>query len=156
MLGSVMTARNREIDPGSMASITEPFVTRRCVLPPATSTTRPSTCLSNSAGSRAMRSMTFACNAPAAERVAASRTAFSAQSALRPRSSARLRMKATASFVAFAVMASFGSGWRSPSFLSLLSLSGVPLGRPGIEPPICTGVAAPILVPGAITAIWVA
>ena len=144
-LGSVMTARNREIHPGSMASTMASFVARRCVSPPATSTTRPSTCLSNSAGSRAMRSMTFACNAALAERLAASRTAFSAQSALRPRSSARLRMKATASFVTFAVMASFGSGWRSLSFLSLPSLSGVPLGRPGIGPPICTGVAAPMI-----------
>src|SRR5438477_6493922 len=49
---------------------------------------------------RATRSMTFACNAPLAERLAASRTAFSAQSALRPRSSARLWISSTASFVA--------------------------------------------------------
>ncbi|MGY4504602.1 hypothetical protein ACVWYH_008559 [Bradyrhizobium sp. GM24.11] len=60
-------------------------------------------------------------------------------------------MRATASFVTFAVIASFGS-----AVLSLLSLSGVPLGRPGSGPPICTGVAAPMLVPGAIAAIWVA
>src|SRR5258705_1447174 len=54
--------------------------------------------------------MTFICNAPLAERLAASRTAFSAQSTLRPRNSARLRINATASFVAFAVMASFNAG----------------------------------------------
>jgi hypothetical protein len=79
---------------------------------------------------------------------------------LRPRISARLRIKATASFVAFAVMASFVFGcWSLPSFLSLsLSIALVrgSVGRPGSGPPICTGVAAPRLVPGAMAAICVA
>ena len=85
MLGSVMTARNREVHPGSIGSMMASLVARCCVLPPATSTTRPSTRLSNSAGSRATRSMTFACSAALADRVAASRTAFSVRGARQTR-----------------------------------------------------------------------
>ena len=157
-LGSVITLRSREIHPGSTASRAASLVARCRVSPPAISTTRPSICLSSSSWSRATRSMTFACNAALAERLAASRTAFSAQSALRPRNSARLRIKATASFVAFDIMASFVFGCWSllPSFFSLSLLSGVASGRPGSGPPICTGVAAPRLVPGAMAAICVA
>ncbi len=142
-----------------MASITASFVASRRVAPPAISTVRPSIWLRSSAGLRATRSMTCACSAAVAVSVAASRTAFSPQSALRPRSSARLRISATASLVTFAVIASLDSDldsdFGSPSLL-LSPLSGAALGRPGSGPPIETGVAAPRLVPGAITAMWVA
>ena len=59
---------------------------------PATSTVRPSIIRRSSAVSRAMISITRSLQAALADRLAASRTAFSAHSALRPRSSARLRM----------------------------------------------------------------
>src|SRR6266436_4215476 len=78
------------------------------------------------------------------------------RSYLAPDGSIHLRISATASFVAFAVMASFNAGCCAPSFLSLPSLSGALPGRPGNGPPICTGVAAPRLVPGAMAAICVA
>ena len=58
-----------------------------------------------------------------------SRTAFSAQSALRPRSTAMVRAKAAASF----------------SIFFMLSLSMLP-------PPTATGCAAPMLVAGAMAA----
>ena len=64
--------RNREIHPGSIASRAASLVARCRVSPPATSTVRPSICLSSSAWSRATRSITFACNAALAERLAAS------------------------------------------------------------------------------------
>src|SRR5207247_5796501 len=61
------------------------------------------------------------------------RTAFSAQSALRPRSSATVRMNAAASFSIF--------------FSIVLSV---------FPPPSMTGDAAPMLVAGAIAAMWAA
>ena len=61
-------------------------------VPPATTTFRPCAFCSNSLILRASKSMTPAFKAALAERLAASRTAFSAQSALRPRISARDRM----------------------------------------------------------------
>src|SRR5438093_13566930 len=60
------------------------------------------------------------------------RTAFSAHSALRPRSSATVRMNAAESFSTF--------------FIIVLSA----------VPPIATGVAAPMLVAGDIAATWAA
>ena len=60
------------------------------------------------------------------------RTALTAHSTLRPRVSASPWMSAAASVVAF--------------LASVVS----------IGPPICTGVAAPMLVPGAIAATWLA
>ena len=65
--------------------------------PPSIATCRPSSFCSSSSRSAAIRSITFSFSASCAERLAASRTARSAQSALRPRSWARLRMYATAS-----------------------------------------------------------
>ncbi len=61
------------------------------------------------------------------------RTAFSAQSAFRPRSSAIVRMNAAASF----------------SIFFIIVLSAFP-------PPSMTGDAAPMLVAGAIAAMWAA
>ncbi len=58
-----MTASRREIQSGSIASSVASFVERWIVLPPATSTVRPSTCFSRSAGSRATSSMAPACSA---------------------------------------------------------------------------------------------
>ena len=81
--------------------------------------------------------MTFFFSASSAGRLTPSRTASSAQSALRLRSCARPRMYATASFVTFFTMV---------SSLSLPSLSLPP------PPMIETGDAAPRLVPGAIAA----
>jgi hypothetical protein len=78
--------------------------------------------------------------------VAASRTAFSAHAVLRLRSCARLRNIATASLMALSCAADFD--------VSLLSLSfGCEPGRPGTLPS-SIGVAAPILVPGAMAARW--
>ena len=71
---------------------------------------RPSMAASSASGSSATRSMTLRARACVADRLAASRTACSAQSALRPRISARLRMKATASLVALADIASASGG----------------------------------------------
>jgi len=86
--------------------------------------------------------MTLACSAPLAERVAASRTAYSGPTAtLRPR---RLVLGSADEaerrhWFDFAVKGSFGCSGRSPSFLSLPSLSGNATGQTGIGPPICTG-----------------
>jgi len=54
----------------------------------------------------------------------------------------------------FAAMASFGFALAVAILFVLVR--GCRSAEPGIGPPICTGVAAPILVPGAIAAIWVA
>ena len=103
--------------------------------------------------------MTFSFRASSAERLAAWRTAFSAHSTLRPRICARLRMYATASFIAFSPVPGRAMGDWSPSFRlssgsGLPPPSGSPPGRPGA--PIWIGVAAPRLVPGAIAATWLA
>jgi hypothetical protein len=91
--------------------------------------------------------MTFSLRASSPVSVAASRTAFSAHSALRPRICASERSIATASLVALrsAVL------W--PPDLSFCASSG--RGTPG-SPPISIGVAAPRLVPGAIAAMCAA
>ena len=78
--------------------------------------------------------MTFFSSASLAEMLALSATAEAAHSALRPRSSARDRAKATVSFFTFSAMVS------PPAFSG-----SVPVG------PI-TGAAAPMLVAGAIAA----
>ena len=161
-LGSVITESSRMSQPGSSVSTVRPRVASGRDTPPATATVRPSIFASSSVVSPATRSITPACSAALADRLAASRTAFSAQSALRPRSSARLRMKATASLVIFVVMASCGSAGavplparRSSPALSPSLRSGW-VGKPGMGAPISTGVAAPRLVPGAIAATCVA
>ena len=79
-------------------------------------------------------------------------------------------MKATASLVALADIASASGGGVAfsgsdpspsgpvapdPGSLSAPGFSSSGAGKPG-KPPICTGVAAPRLVPGAIAATWVA
>ena len=78
-------------------------------------------------------------------------------------------MKATASLVALADIASASGGGvafsgsdpsrsgrsRRRRSLSAAGFSSSGGGKPG-KPPICTGVAAPRLVPGAIAATWVA
>ena len=68
-----------------------PCVSSR-VSPAAVATVRPSICASKSSTSLAMMSITFSFSAAVAVSVAASRTAFSAQSALRPLSSASERI----------------------------------------------------------------
>ena len=146
-----MMDKSRISQPGSSVSTARSLVASTSFWP-ATSTMRPFACCSRSAGSRAMISMTCCCRAALADRLAASRTAFSAQSALRPRNSANERMKATASLVTFAVMASPAGAavfWSLPSSLS-------PPGKGGAGAPSSIGVAAPRLVPGAIAARWVA
>jgi hypothetical protein len=132
-------------------------------------TVRPSILRRRSSRSSATRSITPRSSASPADRLAASRTAASAQVALRLRSWARLRMKATASLVALRSCASAGSIFgaplsdltaSSPDFPSepgSFSGSAGCCGSPGIGvPPIWTGVAAPTFVPGAIAATWVA
>jgi len=128
--GSVMTLRNRSRKPISIAltrasfvsSFTEPFV----VL-----TVRPSIFASRSGNESAMRSTTLSRTASRSVTDTDSRTAFSAQSALRPRSTAIERAKAAASFAIF----------------FMLSLSA-----PAPPPPTATGCAAPMFVAGAIAA----
>src|SRR4029079_7812903 len=106
---------------------------------------------------------TLILTASSAGRLTAERTAFSAQSALRPRNCARPRIYAVASLRTLRVIASPGSGAPSSLGLDFESLSfcspgglrsGLGSSPPGA--PICTGVAAPRLVAGAIAAMWLA
>ena len=99
--------------------------------PSISSTARPSTAASSSDSVAATRSTTFSSSASFGVAEIASRTAASAQSALRPCSSATPRAKATVSLVTLRP--------RAPSTSS---------------PVAVTGVAAPIVVFGAIPATW--
>ena len=125
--GSVIRFRNRSRNPTSIgitvaarvASVTGPFTVR---------TTRPSTFASRSAMESATRSTTFRRTASRSVIETDWRTAFSAQSALRPRSAAIERTNAAASF----------------SIFVMLVLSGFP--------DTATGCAAPMFVAGAIAA----
>ena len=90
---------------------------------------RPSILASKSGRESATRSITFSFSASRSVTATAWRTAFSAQSALRPRSIATVRMKAAASFSTF--------------FIIVLSAP---------PPPTDTGDAAPMLVAGAMAA----
>ena len=91
-------------------------------------TVRPSILSSSSGTEAAIRSTTLSWTASRSVIETDWRTAFSAQSALRPRSSATVRMKAAASF----------------SIFFMLSLS--------TPPESATGWAAPMLVAGAMAA----
>ena len=91
MLGSVMTERKCVRQSGSNTVATTPAVASTCSASP-TLTLRPSSRCSSCGTSAAMRSMTLSCNASAADRLTASRTARSAHSALRPRNCASPRM----------------------------------------------------------------
>ena len=108
---------------------------------PPTETVRPSACASTSSMLPATISTTPCLRASSAVSVAASRTALSAKSRSRPRNCARLRSQATASLIAL----------RSAAVWSPLFFSSFGCGVPG-RPPIWIGVAAPILVPGAMAA----
>ena len=99
--------------------------------PSISCTARPSTATSSSVSVAATRSITFSSSASFGVAELASRTAASAQSALRPWSSATPRAKATVSFVTLRP--------RSPSTSS---------------PVAVIGVAAPMVVLGAIAAMW--
>ncbi len=156
MLGSVMTDRNRVRQSGSNAVATTPEVCSTRSFS-AICSLRPSSRLSRSGTSSATRSMTFDFSASLAGRLTASRTARSAQSALRSRICARLRMYAAASLTCLRVMALAESAASClaalPGFSSALSSPPCP---PPPGAPIATGVAAPRLVAGAIAAIWLA
>ena len=104
----------------SVASVTNPVLV---------SSVMPSILASRALISVAMRSITFCSSASDAVRLVASRTVFSAHSILRPRSSAKPRICATASFT---------------TLRSRLGSIASPSPR--------TGVAEPILVAGAIAA----
>ena len=101
--------------------------------PAGVSTTLPCNWASRSSWSLAMKSTTFSSTASVAVKEAALRTVSSSFSWLRPRVWAMLRIRAAASLVTLLAMVS-SSFW----------------------PPDATGVAAPMLVPGAITAKWAA
>ena len=128
MLGSVMRARNRSRKRISMRLMGASFVwsvtTPRVVL-----ITRPSILARRSWILSATRSTTLSLTASRSVTETEERTAFSAHSTLRPRSAARLRAKAAASFATF-----------------------LDISLPISPPPAVTGCAAPMLVAGAIAA----
>src|SRR2546422_467132 len=126
-----MTFRNRARNPISIGRAGAPFVAS-VVVRFGSFTVRPSILSSRSGMESATRSTTFSFTASRSVIATAWRTAFSAQSALRPRSSETVRMNATASFSIF--------------FIIVLSA----------PPPSATGEAAPMLVAGAIAATWAA
>jgi len=130
--GSVMTLRTRSRKPISIGVTGAPRVWSVTV-PRVVLTVRPSTFSRRSVVESAMRSTTRMRTASRSVIETAWRTAFSAQSALRPRSSATVRMNAAASFSIF--------------FSIVLSV---------FPPPSMTGDAAPMLVAGAIAAMWAA
>jgi hypothetical protein len=90
-VGLVMTASSCVRQSGFMRTTVSARVASFTVRLPMRSS-RPSMRVSSSGRSRAMTSMTFCCSAAVDDRLAAPRTACSAQSTLRPRSSARPRM----------------------------------------------------------------
>ena len=106
---------------------------RKALRWPATSTVRPWAAASSEVRSFATRSTTFSFSASSAVIDTLSRTAFSAQSGLRPRAAATERAKAAVSFSTFFAM----------SFPASFSTS---------PPPLVTGWAAPMLEVGCIPA----
>ena len=126
-----MTFRNRSRKPISIGVTGAPRV---CSVtgPVGSFTVRPSTLSSSSVSEAATRSTTLSCTASRSVIETDWRTAFSAHSALRPRSRAIVRTNAAASF----------------SIFFMLSLSTPPLSA--------TGWAAPMLVAGAMAATWAA
>src|SRR2546425_2044120 len=126
-----MMFRNRSRKPISIGRTGAPFVAS-VTAPFGSLTVRPSIFSSKSGMQSPPRSMPFSFPASRSVIAPAWRTAFSAQSALRPRSSATVRMNAAASFSTF--------------FIIVLSA----------PPPSATGEAAPMLVAGAIAATWAA
>ena len=103
-----------------------PAVCKVTVVPFASATCWPLTCVRSSPSVGAMRSMMFSLSACSAVMLVASVTNVTARSALRPLVSARLRIRAAASLMAFS--------------------------EP-VAPLMPTGVAAPTFVPGAMAAI---
>ncbi len=146
----VITLSTRVRQSGSMALTSAPAVARASFAP-AVSTVRPSTACSSAGTLSATTSMTLIFFASVADRLTASRTARSAQLALRPRSCARLRIYAAASLVTLRIIVSPRGA--APFFASFPEGSGLP---PSGAPPIATGEAAPRLVAGAIAAMWLA
>ncbi|OLD75578.1 MAG: hypothetical protein AUG87_12505 [Candidatus Rokubacteria bacterium 13_1_20CM_4_70_14] len=127
-----MTLRTRSRKPTSIAFTGAPRVWR-VTIPRGVLTVRPSIFSRRSGIESATRSTTLRRTASRSVIETAWRTAFSAQSAFRPRSSATVRMNAAASF----------------SIFFIIVLSTVP-------PPSMTGDAAPMLVAGAIAAMCAA
>src|SRR2546428_457371 len=123
-----MTLRTRSRKPISIAFTGAPRVWR-VTIPRGVLTVRPSIFSRRSGIESATRSTTLRRTASRSVIETAWRTAFSAQSAFRPRSSATVRMNAAASFSIF--------------FIIVLST---------FPPPSMTGDAAPMLVAGAIAA----
>jgi hypothetical protein len=97
-----------------------------------------------------MRSITPRLSASVAVMLAASEIAASANSTSRPRISAMLRIYATESLTAFLSVA---GSWALPARSASLPPSGA---GDGWLPPSGTGVAAPMFVPGAMAATWLA
>src|SRR2546428_704143 len=123
-----MTLRTRSRKPISIGVTGAPRVLS-VTIPRGVLTARPSILSRRSGRESATRSTTLSFTASRSVIETAWRTAFSAQSAFRPRSSATVRMNAAASFSIF--------------FIIVLST---------FPPPSMTGDAAPMLVAGAIAA----
>ncbi len=128
MFGSEIRARKRSRKRTSM-TLTGASLVARVTWPRVVLTVRPSILASRSGTLSATRSAILSLTASRSVADTEERTAFSAHSALRPRSVAMVRAKAAASF----------------SIFLIISLSPVP-------PPTATGCAAPIFVAGAIAA----
>src|ERR1700719_4661984 len=107
-------------------------------------TCRPSRSVSRVSRSRLSKSTTPSVTAASAGTLTLWRTAFSTQSALWWCSVARARAYAAASFSTLML---------SMSGAAVAAVPGLPLGfGAGFEPPMLTGWAEPMFVPGAITA----
>ena len=127
MLGSEIRARNRSRKRTSM-TLTGASLVASVTWPRVVLTVRPSILARRSGTLSATRSTILSLTASRSVAETDERTAFSAHSALRPRSVAMVRAKAAASFSTFLI----------------ISLSP--------PPPTATGCAAPMFVAGAITA----
>ena len=137
----------------------------RVTSPPSRAMVSPSSAASSSSRSSTTRSITFCSSASRADRLDASRTVSSAHSTLRPRSSAIPWRYATASLMTLRSIAvpGFGAGSSpvaSPSPLpssaggsGSVGVGAWGIGR-GLPPPMLTGVDEPMLVAGAIAAMW--
>ena len=156
-LGSVITLRNREIHPGSIASRPASLVASRRVSPPATSTVRPSI-LPEQVGLVACDEV----DDVRLQRGIGGQAGGLPHRFLRPIGIAAAHLGKTADQGDGVVRRLRRHGILrlrllvAAVLLVLIALVGVASGRPGSGPPICTGVAAPRLVPGAMAAICVA
>jgi hypothetical protein len=133
MLGSAMADTMRSRSVGLYSTTRTASSSSLTSRPSKRFTVRPLSCANSRASSSATRSIRFCSSASFSVNAIASRTVFSASSALRPRFPAMLRSQAAV------------------SFSILFRITG------SICCPIRTGEAAPVFVPGAMaatSAIW--